>query len=339
MFVLPVIIFGLLFKTAVKLGYRSTHVILIILASVCCFNFMATLLSYCVGSWIYHFDLSLILPHDSQGLQPAWTLALSPWIGNDKVLLGGIITGLLSSWLQPQRAELFARYAENVISVLLKIISCILPVFVLGFVIKLQHDGALARLLFDYTGIFMIILCAQIAYLLMLYAIANKGAVSAMIRSIKNMLPAALTGLTTMSSAAAMPLTIVGAEKNATNKDLARAVIPATVNIHLVGDCFAIPIFAYAILKSFGVAEPSFFMYVIFACYFVMAKFSVAAIPGGGILVMLPILEKYLGFNAEMMSLITALYILFDPIITSVNVLGNGAFAQIMDKIASTIKK
>ena len=49
---------------------------------------------------------------------------------------------------------------------------------------------------------------------------------------------------------------------------------------------------------------------------------------------MLPILEQYLGFNAEMLSLITALYILFDPIITSVNILGNGAFAKVIDWIA-----
>lgn len=48
---------------------------------------------------------------------------------------------------------------------------------------------------------------------------------------------------------------------------------------------------------------------------------------------MIPILEKYLGFTPEMLSLITALYILFDPIITSANVLGNGAFAQLFEKV------
>lgn len=85
-------------------------------------------------------------------------------------------------------------------------------------------------------------------------------------------------------------------------------------------------------------AEPVLPDYFIFAFYFVLAKFSVAAIPGGGILVMLPILESYLGFNAEMMSLITAIYILFDPVITCVNVLGNGAFAVIVDKIVKPFK-
>ena len=55
---------------------------------------------------------------------------------------------------------------------------------------------------------------------------------------------------------------------------------------------------------------PSLYEYLIFSFSFVIAKFSVAAIPGGGIIVMLPILENYLGFNAEMLSFITALYII-----------------------------
>ena len=48
---------------------------------------------------------------------------------------------------------------------------------------------------------------------------------------------------------------------------------------------------------------------------------------------MLPVLESYLGFNAEMLSLITAVYILFDPVITCANVLGNGVFAKVIDKL------
>ena len=149
--------------------------------------------------------------------------------------------------------------------------------------------------------------------------------------SIKNMLPAALSGFSTMSSAASMPLTLIGTERNAKNKDMVHTVVPATVNIHLIGDCIAIPCFAFAILKNYGLTQPHLFTYLIFTGYFVLAKFSVAAIPGGGIIVMLPILERYLGFNSEMLSLITALYILFDPVITSTNVLGNGAFAKMID--------
>ena len=67
-----------------------------------------------------------------------------------------------------------------------------------------------------------------------------------------------------------------------------------------------------------------------FSIYFVWAKFSVAAIPGGGIIVMIPILEEHLGLSFEMLPLITTLYILFDPIITSANIMGNAVFARLL---------
>ena len=124
-----------------------------------------------------------------------------------------------------------------------------------------------------------------------------------------------------------------------TNPDLARSVIPATVNIHLVGDCFAIPIFALAILVSFQGGLPSLEHYALFTFYFVMAKFAVAAVPGGGVLVMLPVLEKYLGFSAPMLSLITALYVIFDPLITAANIMGNGAFAMGFSKLYAKTEK
>ena len=100
-----------------------------------------------------------------------------------------------------------------------------------------------------------------------------------------------------------------------------------------------IPIFAFAIMKSFGVAAPEFSTYILFAVYFVLAKFSVAAVPGGGILVMLPILETHLGFTSEMLSLITALYILFDPVTTAANVLGNGGIAMGIGNFMKTKEK
>ena len=202
----------------------------------------------------------------------------------------------------------------------------------MGFVVKLQFDGVVGTIIKDYSAIFLVIALAQFSYIFLAYFLLNSCKLKAFINSIKNIIPAAISGFSTMSSAASMPLTIIGAENSAKNKDLARSVIPATVNIHLIGDCFAIPILAYAVLKSFGMAEPSLLSYLTFSLYFVIAKFSVAAIPGGGILVMLPILEAYLGFNAEMMSLITALYVLFDPVITCANVLGNGAFAKLIDR-------
>jgi len=338
-FILPFIIFSLLFKAAVGLAHRASLVIAYLLILICCSNFCSTFLSHYVGSWIYHFDLSLILPKEAQGLMPAWSCSFPKWIPNNVAMFLGLSTGIILGAFKANFAQKLAGYLEWLVSKLLKSFTFFIPLFVTGFVMKLQYDGVIQTIIKDYASIFFMIAAAQFTYIFLAYFIINHFTLHRAWSSIKNMLPAAIAGFSTMSSAAVMPLTILGAESNAKNKDVARSVIPASVNVHLVGDCFAIPIFAFAVMKSFGLAEPTFLSYLIFVCYFVLAKFSVAAIPGGGIIVMLPILETYLGFNAEMLSLITALYILFDPVITCTNVLGNGAFAQLVDRLQFANKR
>jgi len=135
-----------------------------------------------------------------------------------------------------------------------------------------------------------------------------------------------------MSSAATMPLTIAAAEKNTHRPDAARVIIPATLSIHLIGDALCLPILAMLVMVSFGHALPSMIEFMTFAAYMVLAKFAVAAVPGGGIIVMLPLLESYLTFTPEMSALILTLYMLFDPLITATNVSGNGAFAIFLSR-------
>ncbi|MGE3320247.1 MAG: cation:dicarboxylase symporter family transporter [Candidatus Berkiella sp.] len=332
LFVLPIVIFSLLFKTAVELAHHATKLILLILAAVICSNFLSTLISHYVGTSLYHLDLKLVLPVAVDELKPLWQLQLPSWIPNDKAMFGGIVTGIVLSYFKPKLASAIARILANAVNTLLHYFTFIIPLFVAGFVVKLGFDGLVKSILQQYAIILLIILVAQFSYIGLIYFVANNLKIKQCLTSLKNMLPALIAGFSTMSSASAMPLTILGTQKNAPKGDFARSIIPTTVNIHLIGDCFAIPILAYAILKSYGAPEPMLLQYLIFAGYFVLAKFSVAAVPGGGIFVMLPILESYLGFNSAMLALITALYLLFDPFITAANVLGNGGFALFLDK-------
>jgi len=332
-FALPLVVFGLLFKTTVNFAEKASKLVFLILVFICCSNFISTLFSYSVGTFAYQFNLSISFPDEKVSLLPAWNFSLPKIIGNDYAMFSGLILGAILGKLKPAFANEIALGLEKIIKVILKAILAVIPLFIAGFVVKMNHDQIMSYILRNYSLIFILIASAVFTYIALLYFVFSSLNIQKAFLSLKNMLPAAIAGFGSMSSAAAMPLTIIGAEKNAESPDLARSIIPMTVNVHLIGDCFAIPIFAFAVLNSFGVAEPSFLNYLIFAGYFVLAKFSVAAVPGGGILVMLPILEQYLGFQAEMLSLITALYILFDPVITSANILGNGGFALGTERI------
>lgn len=332
-FVLPFVIFGLLFKTAVSFSNKASKLIVFILAAICCSNFFSTMLSYLVGSFAYQFDLSMHFPSEGHSLLPAWEFNFPKLIGNAPAMFTGFISGVLLGSVRPELAKSIALKFEKIVHFLLRGILTLIPLFISGFIVKMKHDQIMSYIFSNYALIFSLIASAVFAYVTLLYVVVNRFQLKETSVSLKNIFPAAAVGFGSMSSAAAMPLTILGTEKNSKNPEMAQSIIPATVNIHLIGDCFAIPIFAFAVMKSFGVEEPSFLNYLTFTLFFVLAKFSVAAVPGGGVLVMLPILEGHLGFSGEMLSLITALYILFDPVITCANILGNGAFAMIIDRV------
>ena len=331
---LPFIIFSFLVSSMSDLKKGALSFVALAFIMVCCSNFISTSVAGFLGVLTLDGVASMSQVQGStQDLLPMWSFNFPKIISNDTALFIGIGTGILLSLFNLEAPKKWAQSLQKVALTFLKnVFIPVIPVFILGFIFKIQHDGVLELIFKDYLSIFLIISAFAYSYIVLLYGIATNFKISKWLESIRNMVPAMLTGFSTMSSASALPLITDAAEKN-TNDPKSRGVVPITVNIHLIGDCFSISILALAIMVSFGFDLPSLENYLIFTGFFVLAKFAVAAVPGGGILVMLPVLEKYLGFSGEMLSLITALYILFDPIITSANVMGNGAFAMLFSKV------
>lgn len=338
-FVLPVLVFMLLFRAVSKLASSATWMIACILAAVVCSNFVSIMISQMIGRSVYHLGLEIALPPDAVSLAPAWTLIFPKLIPNNLAMFGGILLGLLGSRFAPGLTNRISGFFDQGIHLMLQAIVRVIPLFVAGFAVKLMHDNLLQSMAHHYSFIFLVVAVSQISYICFLFLAVNNFKLRGFIRCMKNLVPPAVAGFGSMSSAATLPLTLIAAEKNTQNPTLVRLVIPTTVNIHLMGCCFAIPILAFAVMRSFGFPEPTYPEYMVFAMYFLIAKFSAAGIPGGGILIMLPILESQFGFNSQMAALISALYILLDPITTCTNILGNSALAQIVNRMTQQSPK
>lgn len=340
LFCLPFIIFGLLFKTFAKLANHAASVIAIIFGSLCLSNFINTFSTHYIGSLLYHIDFNLgAIPTNEHALKPYFVFTLPNYIKNEFALLGGIASGICMAACNKSLALKIAETIDAITKKIFTFISAIIPLFIIGFVIKCASEGVLLSILKGYSQILLIFIVYAILYTFLFYYVVNACQISQCWKCLENMCPALITALSTISSVVTMPVTIMCVEKNVKNKELASSVIPATVNIHLLGDCLSIPLLAYALLKHYGLPEPSLYSYFVFTIFFTITKFSVAAVPAGGIIVMTPILEKYLGFTPEMSSLIIAIYVIFDPFVTGFNVLGNGALAKLVDNLSFKIAK
>ena len=338
-FCLPFIIFSLVVNSVHNLGKKALKYILIIVPLICASNFMNTMLSYGTTSLLNGNDFSITsLTSVNKTLEPAFSINLSPLISNDIALLSGVILGLLIGIRDNSSSEKITKYLCLVSNIFFKCLLPVMPLFIIGTALKLQHDGVIASIVSKYLSILVAYVIAAYGMVFLQLVVLAKFSFAKLTTYIQNIMPAIVTAFGSMSSAVAMPLSIKAAEQNVENQRNADIIIPATVNIHLVGDCFFIPMVALAVMMSFGIEMPSFGAYAMFALHFILAKFAVAAIPGGGVLVMLPIMQTYLGLNSDMLALVTAIYILFDPIITACNVAGNGSMAIIFDKLVEKFK-
>ncbi len=336
LFILPIIIFSFVFAALLNLKSGVIKFIVTLVAMIFVSNCTAIFTGFTVGSLtLTKLSIPAHVPVDAESaLNALWTLKLPKWIGNQYALIIGFVLGIIFSFKRNATVDRAAKKLHfYAITFLKKVFIPLLPIFILGFVFKLEHEHLLARALKTYGPVCLIVVSTQLCYMLLLYFVVAKFNIKRFLNYLKNVLPATITGFSTLSSAATMPLLILCTEKNLKDPEVAEMVIPATINTHTLGSALGITILSLTTLLAFGHELPSITEFMEFGFLYALAKFAVAAVPGGAIIVVTPLLEAYLHFSSEMIGLITAIYMLFDPFGTATNVTGNGFFAIAFSKI------
>lgn len=327
---LPLIVFTYIVACLAHLRDGMIGFLLTLVAALCLSNFTASMFSFTLlKSGVFAFVQVPVHVSPLTTLQPLWSFSLPRIIANSHALLGGAVVGIALARLGTPNALHWIDYAKNRASwVLNHLFIPILPIFILGFLIKLQHDGVLATMVISYAMVFVVLALVCCVYCILAFGVVTRFKPSSWLAAVHTNMSAIVSAFCTMSSAATLPLTLAAAERTTQRPEAVRIIVPSTVSIHLIGDALCVPVLAMLVLQSFEQAMPNLADFIVFAGSMVLAKFAVAAVPGGGILVMLPLLESLLGFTPAMSALIVTLYILFDPLITATNVAGNGAFAM-----------
>ena len=220
-----------------------------------------------------------------------------------------------------------------------KIFVPLLPAFVGGFLLKLFAEGKMTGFVANNSQMCILMCGFLILYLTLWLFIASSFKVEKAVQILKNTLPASLTAFCTMSSAAALPMSIEAANKNTNDKVLADAVMPLTMNFHMVGDSIIVPILALIVMNAFNHPLPNFSGYFLFGIFFVLNKFAGGGVPSGTIMVTVPVLKEYFAFDDSMVAFIIAFYGVIDPIATCGNVTANNFFVIIFQKIRKFVKR
>ncbi len=330
---MPFIIFSLMFNSINSLKNAAIKFVILLLATVFLSNLLSSLVGYLTGYIIiqnFHIDSGIELPQNA--LSSLWEFKLSTLVSSFHALLLGFIAGITVRKIIPQKSDIIAKKLADIAFFLLKrVLIPIMPVFILGFILKLQHDRVLLTIFRDYIVIFIIMIIIIYVYVILLYGVASSFRVKDWLASMKNMLPALITAIATSSSSATIPVTLEGSKKNVKEPNIVDSIVPVIASTNSIGNCFCIIVLALVIMESFGTQPLTIWEHVGFLSYFLLLKFTAAA-PGSNIIVVLGILEEYLKFSPSMLSLITAIYVILNPITTGANVAGDGALVIMFTK-------
>lgn len=341
-FLIPFMIFAFVLTGILSFKKNAPYILAILIGCIFISNAVVVMVSYGV-SWLM---LSCVTSSMStQGLvvakvlEPLVTISLPPLIASEKMLIISIVLGLLLSCVRMPALEHALYQLKNGIEKGFSYFFIpLLPLYVLGFLIKIQYEGVFLGSFQHYGKAFFLIISLHSIYLLWLYYVAAGFSLLRAFKAMRNALPSYLTAFSTMSSTATIPVTINAAEKNIHNRSLAQISMPIMANVHLLGDSINTPILAMVTMMLFFGSMPTIGQYAVFSFYFCTTMFAVSGIPGGGIIMMIPILISQLSFTPDMISIITAIYLLFDPFGTAANVMGDGALVIIVHKVLKKLR-
>lgn len=341
-FLLPFIVFSFITTGILSFKKNAPLVLGILLSCVLVSNAVVAFFSYLAGTTLLplltvKIDATQMITTES--MQPIFAITLPKLLSSFQAMLAAIICGMGLSFYPVPNIESGIKNLKSIIELIINSLFIpILPLYVLGFLLEINHQGVFMQLFQTYGKTFALIILLQFIVIFCIYLIAAQFNLKKAVHYIQVAMPSYLTAFGTMSSTATIPVTVQCAEKNTGNSALSAMATPILANIHLLGDAISTPMLALVTLFVFTGVMPDATTYSVFVLFFCVNMLAAAGVPGGGIFVMHPILISILGFNDVMISIITTLYILQDGLGTAGNVMGDGALMIIINKILKRLK-
>ena len=242
-------------------------------------------------------------------------------------LVLAIFTGVAVIWTKSEKVDgILIEIQAMVMAIITRIIVPILPYFIATTFSELSYTGTLTKQLPVFLKIIIIVLIGHFIWLTILYSIAGAISKKNPWEVVKHYLPAYLTAVGTMSSAAALPVSLKCAHKSeALVPEVVDFAIPLGATTHLCGSVLTEMFFCLTISKILYGSLPPVSSVILFIILFGIFAVGAPGVPGGTVMASLAIVTGVLGFDASGVGLLIAIFALQDSFGTACNITGDGA--------------
>ena len=336
-FIIPLLIVGFVAPAIADVGQGAGRMLVTTALIAYVATFGAGALSYFTG--VTFFPGMIEPQHYLQTLAaaptatPYFTIDMPPLMSVMTALVLAFILGLGSASIKTKTMRNWLEDLRAIITLVInKAIIPLLPLYIFGIFLSMTVTGTVGSIISTFARIVVIIFILHIVLLVGQYLIASLFSRRNPFKSLITMMPAYFTALGTQSSAATIPVTLRQTIKMGVDKDIAGFVIPLCATIHMSGSTLKIVACSLALMITMGY-HYDLSMYMGFIAMLGITIIAAPGVPGGAIMASLGLLSSMLGFSEADNALMIALYIAMDSFGTACNVTGDGAIAQIINRI------
>jgi len=270
----------------------------------------------------------------AQVLLPYVSVTVPPVFNVMTALLLAFVFGLGIAATNAARLREVSDQGRDVIQwLLLKVIIPFLPVYIAGVFAEMAAAGTVFVTLRSFAIVLLMAVLLHWLWIVLLFVAAGIRTQRSPLALMRNMVPAYLTALGTMSSAATIPVALQCSKNNGVSEDVANFTVPLFATVHLSGSAITIVSCAVAVISMQSALQiPPLSLILPFLLTLGVVMLAAPGVPGGAVMSAVGLLSSMLGFGESALALMIALYLAQDSFGTACNVTGDGALALLLDQ-------
>lgn len=338
-FVIPLLIVGFVAPAIADIGRRAGAMLLATVAISYLMTFGSGALAYVTANFAFP---SLIEPDayiaatggSVAGPDAFFNIEIEPLMTVTASLVLAFVLGFGCAVLPLARTlkSLLEDFRTVINLVIGRAIVPLLPLYIFGIFMGMTMAGTVGSILSTFIKIIVVIFALHIGVLVLQYCVASAFSRRNPFKALATMMPAYFTALGTQSSAATIPVTLERTVAMGVNRDIAGFTVPLCATIHMSGSTLKIVSCAMALMVLHGIPY-DFGMFAGFIAMLGITIIAAPGVPGGAIMASLGLLSGMLGFSDADNAMMIALYIAMDSFGTACNITGDGAIAQIVERV------
>lgn len=210
----------------------------------------------------------------------------------------------------------------------------ILPVYIATTFAGLSYEGVIVNELPVFLKVIVIVIIGHFIWMTLMYSIAGAVSKTNPKEVFRHYVPAYLTAVGTMSSAATLSVALKCARKSKTlDPKIRDFAIPLCSNTHLCGSVLTEVFFVMTVSQILTGKLPETANMIAFILLLGIFAIAAPGVPGGTVVASLGLITSVLGFNDTGTALMLSIFALQDSFGTACNVTTDGAIALMVTGI------